>query len=102
MLPFLPKSRTERVISLGLGDQGTLQTDDMTVGCLTRTQYTKYRLLCLYSCVMFSVFSDDYGESSNSLTLSYSKWKNPVFVRPPMVNSICVFSLVLAVLKFSV
>ncbi|XP_028252051.1 DNA mismatch repair protein Mlh3 isoform X1 [Parambassis ranga] len=29
---------------------------------------------------------DDDGESSNSLSLLYSKWKNPVFVRPPMVG----------------
>lgn len=36
MLPFLPKSRTERVISLGLDDQGTSQPDQ-TVGCLTHT-----------------------------------------------------------------
>ncbi|XP_045918804.1 DNA mismatch repair protein Mlh3 isoform X1 [Micropterus dolomieu] len=50
VLPFLPKSRTERVISSGLDDR------------------------------------DDNGESSNSLTSLYSKWNNPVFVRPPMVG----------------
>ncbi|XP_041809063.1 DNA mismatch repair protein Mlh3 isoform X2 [Chelmon rostratus] len=35
-----------------------------------------------------SVFSemDDSVESSNSLTSLYSKWNNPVFVRPPMVG----------------
>ncbi|XP_044023630.1 DNA mismatch repair protein Mlh3 isoform X2 [Siniperca chuatsi] len=50
VLPFLPKSRTERVISSGLDDR------------------------------------DDNGESSSSLTSLYSKWNNPVFVRPPMVG----------------
>ncbi|KAK5857329.1 hypothetical protein PBY51_010581 [Eleginops maclovinus] len=50
VLPFLPKSRTERVISSGLDDR------------------------------------DANVESSNSLTTLYSKWKNPVFVRPPMVG----------------
>ncbi|XP_071354333.1 DNA mismatch repair protein Mlh3 [Trachinotus anak] len=49
VLPFLPKSRTERVISSGLDDR------------------------------------DDGGENSNSLSSLYSKWNNPVFVRPPMV-----------------
>ncbi|XP_070776806.1 DNA mismatch repair protein Mlh3 [Enoplosus armatus] len=49
VLPFVPKSRTERVISSGLDDRGN-------------------------------------GESSNSLTSLYSKWNNPVFVRPPMVG----------------
>uniref|UniRef100_UPI0037E87E49 DNA mismatch repair protein Mlh3-like isoform X2 n=1 Tax=Semicossyphus pulcher TaxID=241346 RepID=UPI0037E87E49 len=29
---------------------------------------------------------DDSGETSNSLTSLYSKWNNPVFVRPPMVG----------------
>ncbi|XP_035529434.1 DNA mismatch repair protein Mlh3 isoform X2 [Morone saxatilis] len=29
---------------------------------------------------------DDTGESSNSLTSLYSKWNNPVFVRPPTVG----------------
>ncbi|KAM4542395.1 DNA mismatch repair protein Mlh3 [Odontesthes bonariensis] len=29
---------------------------------------------------------DDAGESSNSLSSLYSKWNNPVFVRPPMVG----------------
>ncbi|XP_028421168.1 DNA mismatch repair protein Mlh3 isoform X2 [Perca flavescens] len=50
VLPFLPKSRTERVISSGLDDR------------------------------------DANGKSSNSLTLLYSKWNNPVFVRPPTVG----------------
>nr|XP_046268247.1 DNA mismatch repair protein Mlh3 isoform X2 [Scatophagus argus] len=49
VLPFLPKSRAERVISSGLDDR------------------------------------DDNSESLNSLTSLYSKWNNPVFVRPPMV-----------------
>uniref|UniRef100_A0A3B4YG85 MutL homolog 3 n=1 Tax=Seriola lalandi dorsalis TaxID=1841481 RepID=A0A3B4YG85_SERLL len=30
--------------------------------------------------------TDDGGESSNSLSSLYSKWKNPVFVQPPMVG----------------
>uniref|UniRef100_A0A8C9XVG4 WW domain-containing protein n=1 Tax=Sander lucioperca TaxID=283035 RepID=A0A8C9XVG4_SANLU len=30
--------------------------------------------------------TDANGESSNSLTLLYSKWNNPVFVRPPTVG----------------
>uniref|UniRef100_A0A3P8RMN2 WW domain-containing protein n=1 Tax=Amphiprion percula TaxID=161767 RepID=A0A3P8RMN2_AMPPE len=30
--------------------------------------------------------TDDLGESSNSLSSLYSKWNNPVFVRPPMVG----------------
>ncbi|XP_039993919.1 DNA mismatch repair protein Mlh3 isoform X2 [Xiphias gladius] len=30
--------------------------------------------------------TDDVGESSNSLSSLYSKWNNPVFVRPPMVG----------------
>ncbi|XP_032356203.1 DNA mismatch repair protein Mlh3 isoform X2 [Etheostoma spectabile] len=50
VLPFLPKSRTDRVISSGLDDR------------------------------------DANGESSNSLALLYSKWNNPVFVRPPTVG----------------
>ncbi|XP_035808273.2 DNA mismatch repair protein Mlh3 isoform X1 [Amphiprion ocellaris] len=50
VLPFLPKSRPERVISSGLD------------------------------------YRDDLGESSNSLSSLYSKWNNPVFVRPPMVG----------------
>ncbi|XP_033968055.1 DNA mismatch repair protein Mlh3 isoform X1 [Pseudochaenichthys georgianus] len=50
VLPFLPKSRTERVLSSGLDDR------------------------------------DANVESSNSLTTLYSKWKNPVFVRPPTVG----------------
>uniref|UniRef100_A0A8C4ELR7 WW domain-containing protein n=1 Tax=Dicentrarchus labrax TaxID=13489 RepID=A0A8C4ELR7_DICLA len=50
VLPFVPKSRTERVISSGLDGR------------------------------------DDDGESSNSLTSLYSKWNNPVFVRPPTVG----------------
>ncbi|XP_058471863.1 DNA mismatch repair protein Mlh3 [Solea solea] len=50
VLPFLPKSRTERVISSGLDGK------------------------------------DDGEESSNSLSSLYSKWNNPVFVRPPMVG----------------
>ncbi|XP_033498743.1 DNA mismatch repair protein Mlh3 isoform X1 [Epinephelus lanceolatus] len=50
VLPFLPKSRTERVISTGLDDR------------------------------------DANGESPTSLTSLYSKWNNPVFVRPPMVG----------------
>ncbi|XP_024121304.1 DNA mismatch repair protein Mlh3 isoform X2 [Oryzias melastigma] len=50
VLPFLPKSRSERLISSGLdcGDAAT--------------------------------------ESSNSLSVMYSKWKNPVFVQPPEVG----------------
>lgn len=54
---------------------------------------------------MFFILSEDSGENSNSLTSLYSKWKNPVFVQPPLVNNICVlfyFVLVLAVLKFRV
>ncbi|XP_034714786.1 DNA mismatch repair protein Mlh3 [Etheostoma cragini] len=60
VLPFLPKSRTDRVISSGLDDRGTPQTD----------------------------LTADYAnsESSNSLALLYSKWNNPVFVRPPTVG----------------
>ncbi|XP_074516815.1 DNA mismatch repair protein Mlh3 isoform X1 [Sebastes fasciatus] len=50
VLPFLPKSRTERVISSGLDNR------------------------------------DANVESSNSLTSLYSKWNNPVFVRPPTVG----------------
>ncbi|XP_037550594.1 DNA mismatch repair protein Mlh3 [Nematolebias whitei] len=50
VLPFLPKSRPERVIS-------------SAIDC-----------------------RDDADESSNSLSSLYSKWKNPVFVRPPMVG----------------
>ncbi|XP_070698488.1 DNA mismatch repair protein Mlh3 [Pempheris klunzingeri] len=50
VIPFLPKARTERVISSGLDDR------------------------------------DDSGDSSNSLTSLYSKWNNPVFVRPPTVG----------------
>ncbi|XP_026158696.1 DNA mismatch repair protein Mlh3 isoform X2 [Mastacembelus armatus] len=49
VLPFLCKSRRERVISSGPDDR------------------------------------DDGGETSNSLSALYSKWNNPVFVRPPMV-----------------
>ncbi|CAJ1073599.1 DNA mismatch repair protein Mlh3 isoform X2 [Xyrichtys novacula] len=30
--------------------------------------------------------TEDNGENSNSLTSLYSKWNNPVFVRPPMVG----------------
>ncbi|XP_031134550.1 DNA mismatch repair protein Mlh3 isoform X1 [Sander lucioperca] len=60
VFPFLPKSRTERVISSGLDDRGTPQTDQIA-------NYAN-------------------GESSNSLTLLYSKWNNPVFVRPPTVG----------------
>ncbi|XP_062296052.1 DNA mismatch repair protein Mlh3 isoform X1 [Scomber scombrus] len=48
VLPFLPKSRAERVISSGPGDRGE-------------------------------------GDE-NSLSSLYSKWNNPVFVRPPMVG----------------
>ncbi|RVE57184.1 hypothetical protein OJAV_G00213420 [Oryzias javanicus] len=50
VLPFLPKSRSGRLISSGLdcGDAAT--------------------------------------ESSNSLSVMYSKWKNPVFVQPPEVG----------------
>ncbi|XP_019940800.2 DNA mismatch repair protein Mlh3 isoform X1 [Paralichthys olivaceus] len=58
VLPFLSKSRTERVISSGLDGRGTSQTDQ-TVDC-------------------------DGGE--NSLSSLYSKWSNPVFVQPPMVG----------------
>ncbi|KAE8289846.1 DNA mismatch repair protein Mlh3 MutL protein-like protein 3 [Larimichthys crocea] len=50
VLPFLPKSRTDRVISSGLDNR------------------------------------DGNSESSNSLTSLYSKWNNPVFIRPPMVG----------------
>ncbi|KAM6913191.1 DNA mismatch repair protein Mlh3 isoform 2-T2 [Xenentodon cancila] len=50
VLPFLPKSRAERVLSSGID------------------------------------FRDSADESSNSLSSLYSKWNNPVFVRPPMVG----------------
>lgn len=36
--------------------------------------------------MILSVLTDDNGESSNSLTSLYSKWNNPVFVRPPTVG----------------
>uniref|UniRef100_A0A7N6A230 WW domain-containing protein n=1 Tax=Anabas testudineus TaxID=64144 RepID=A0A7N6A230_ANATE len=50
VLPFLSKSRTERVISSGPDDR------------------------------------DNSDESANSLSSLYSKWNNPVFVRPPTVG----------------
>lgn len=50
VLPFLPKSKTERVCCSGPDDRG------------------------------------DGDESSNSLFSLYSKWNNPVFVRPPKVG----------------
>ncbi|XP_071375654.1 DNA mismatch repair protein Mlh3-like [Centroberyx affinis] len=50
VLPFLPKSKAERVISSGPDDR------------------------------------DDGVETSSSLSSLYSKWNNPVFVRPPMVG----------------
>ncbi|KAM9777600.1 DNA mismatch repair protein Mlh3 [Neosynchiropus ocellatus] len=49
VLPFLPKSRLDRVLSAGTGDRGE-------------------------------------GSVSSSLSSMYSKWKNPVFVRPPEVG----------------
>ncbi|XP_028293334.1 DNA mismatch repair protein Mlh3 isoform X2 [Gouania willdenowi] len=50
VLPFLPKSRPERVISSGL------------------------------------ICGVDAEDGADSLSLLYSKWNNPVFVRPPMVG----------------
>ncbi|XP_029900958.1 DNA mismatch repair protein Mlh3 isoform X1 [Myripristis murdjan] len=50
VLPFLPKSKADRVISSGPEDRG------------------------------------DGVEDSSSLSSLYSKWENPVFVRPPMVG----------------
>lgn len=58
VLPFLPKSRTERVISSVLDGRGTWQTDQTV---------------------------DDI-ERSDSLKSLYSKWNNPVFVCPPTVG----------------
>lgn len=37
MLPFIPKSRSERVISVGLDDQGSSQSDQ-ALGCLTKVE----------------------------------------------------------------
>ncbi|XP_055004132.1 DNA mismatch repair protein Mlh3 isoform X2 [Boleophthalmus pectinirostris] len=53
VLPFLPKSRAERVCWSGLDDRDISGTGD--------------------------------DENSNSLYSMYSKWNNPVFVRPPKV-----------------
>ncbi|KAF7670247.1 hypothetical protein LDENG_00043280 [Lucifuga dentata] len=50
VLPFLPKSRADRVLSSGPDGR------------------------------------DDAIENSNSLSSLYSKWNNPVFVRPPVVG----------------
>ncbi|XP_075963892.1 DNA mismatch repair protein Mlh3 isoform X1 [Anarhichas minor] len=58
VLPFLPKSRTERVISSVLDGSGTRQTDQTV----------------------------DDVERSDSLKSLYSKWNNPVFVCPPTVG----------------
>lgn len=35
---------------------------------------------------VFPVLTDDADQSANSLSALYSKWKNPVFVRPPTVS----------------
>lgn len=98
MLPFLPKSRAERVISLGLDDQGTSQTVQ-TVGIHTHTHTMEkeYWLICILYVVCLS---DDSSESSNSLASLYSKWNNPVFVRPPMVKKKSLCFIILSALKF--
>nr|XP_040055347.1 DNA mismatch repair protein Mlh3 isoform X1 [Gasterosteus aculeatus aculeatus] len=58
VLPFLPKSRTERVVSSGLDDRGAPHTDQIL----------------------------DDVERTNSLKSMYSKWNNPVFVCPSKVG----------------
>lgn len=57
MLPFLPKSRNEKVISLGLDDQGTSQTEQ-TIGFLThtRTHWIQNEDWLVCSCVISFVF----------------------------------------------
>ncbi|XP_076604244.1 DNA mismatch repair protein Mlh3 isoform X2 [Chaetodon auriga] len=52
------------------------------------TEETQVRCTSDVTNMAVSVISemDDRGESSNSLTSLYSKWNNPVFVRPPMVG----------------
>ncbi|XP_070834729.1 DNA mismatch repair protein Mlh3 isoform X2 [Chaetodon trifascialis] len=52
------------------------------------TEETRVRCTSDVTNMAVSVISetDDCDESSNSLTSLYSKWNNPVFVRPPMVG----------------
>ncbi|XP_008281152.1 DNA mismatch repair protein Mlh3 isoform X1 [Stegastes partitus] len=52
------------------------------------TEETQVRCTSDVTNMAVSVMSemDDVGESSNSLSSLYSKWNNPVFVRPPMVG----------------
>ncbi|KAM8914600.1 DNA mismatch repair protein Mlh3 isoform 3-T3 [Spinachia spinachia] len=60
VLPFLPKSRKERVVSSGLDDRGAPHSDQILDGVNV--------------------------ERTNSLKSMYSKWNNPVFVCPSKVG----------------
>lgn len=80
MLPFVPKSRPGRVVRSGPDCRGTSQISKGVTSQGVQNAFY-YRGLVL-SCFL----TDDVSESSNSLSSLYSKWNNPVFVRPPVVN----------------